>query len=55
MSSTEEKSKPEGCTCDPRDWSAKIIPAACDSFVPFRGYCSRCFHGEECHKEKNSK
>lgn len=50
MDTDKEKDKPDGCTCDPRDWFAKIIPDACDSYKPSRGYCSKCFHGEECHK-----
>lgn len=47
----EGNAAPEGCICDPGDWSVRPIPSACGEFIDDKfGTCTNCEHDKECHQ-----
>ena len=49
----EPMTRPDGCTCDPRDWvDPANVPPICQTYVvrvTDDGTCATCEHHIECH------
>lgn len=55
--SFHEKTQPEGCQCDPREWAGWLD--VCDHYLPEyepddTEYCRNCQHRKACHADTGS-